>query len=242
MRSPVKDYGFAESLVSIFFSISKTMVFNAGLSRIGPELFQPFSRASFRFSLNCSRLTARSCQAKSFCSMCRSGGVKSLSVSKDRPVLVLITNLRSSLSMHPQVDVENCGFPIRKERFFTISRRSGHAARQCSLSPWSGAKRSTDGSGHTGNASQVLPQIDIEIVKSGDPCTEMDRRSAEQDHSSWSKTGQKISKGPRRDNDSSHVDRSSWSSPLLRNLIPGAWAILLPAQQFRARGSPIQSP
>lgn len=70
--------------------MSEMMIVITGLSLIGPEPLQPLPKAFAFSSRNRSRLTAISSQRKSFWRMWRSAAVRSLPVSKVRPVVVVM--------------------------------------------------------------------------------------------------------------------------------------------------------
>ena len=71
-----------------------TMSLRAGVSRMGPELFHPLTRACSFFSLNTSMLEAMVFHRNSFWRTCRSGAVKSVSASYVFPSLVVMITVK----------------------------------------------------------------------------------------------------------------------------------------------------
>jgi hypothetical protein len=86
----ISHHWFSLNRAITFFSRSSIIDVSAAPSVTGPELFHPLIRAFSLFRLNCSRLVTSDSQANSFCTICLSAAVKSLSVSKDFPLEVLI--------------------------------------------------------------------------------------------------------------------------------------------------------
>lgn len=84
------DYFLPASRRATFSSRSAMIALIGSLIPMGPESFQPVRIACFCFSRNCSRLVTSDSQRKSFCSICRSAALRSLSVSNDFPPRTVI--------------------------------------------------------------------------------------------------------------------------------------------------------